>query len=96
MYQVRAVDNNGTLGSWSKPHYFEIDEGVPQLDALAFQQGSRVRAYEPDMWLSGDWFFTGTIVDESNIAAVTMEILRVLPQSFVQEIFFLVGLHRIL
>ncbi len=72
MYRVRARDNNGLYGSWTDPHYFEIDEGVPKFDELVFEQGGRTRTYEPDMWLSGDWTLTGTIMDESNIGVITV------------------------
>ncbi|HPD53734.1 MAG TPA: hypothetical protein PLI08_07300, partial [Bacteroidia bacterium] len=72
MYRVRARDNNALYGSWTDAHYFEVDEGVPKFSTLVFEQGGRTRTYEPDMWLSGDWTLTGTIMDESDIDAVTV------------------------
>ncbi len=82
-YRVRSVDNNGVVSAWSKPIIIQVDNTAPRIGSsetikvVQYKSGNSgtiiaEKNYEPDMWLSGDWYLTGSIEDESGIASYTV------------------------
>lgn len=76
-FRVRARDINTTPvdGTWVGPYVIDVDQNVPKIGSLLpleLTQGATVQLYQADMWVSGDWTLTGSVDDESGIAAITL------------------------
>ncbi len=74
-FRVRARDVYGLDGAWTASNRIDVDKNVPQIGStlpLQVEQGATVRTYLADMWLKGDWVFTGSVEDESGISAVAI------------------------
>lgn len=76
-FRVRARDINDPPvdGSWMGPYVIDIDKNVPKIGSLTpltMTQDSTEQLYQADMWVKGNWVLSGSVEDESGIAAITV------------------------
>lgn len=74
-FRVRAQDIYNVYGAWSASQTIVVDKNVPKIgstEQLGMTQGATNRTYVADMYVKGNWTFTGSIEDESGISEVTV------------------------
>ena len=79
--RFRAVDGKGLAGEWSNPLIINVDKNMPRIgssEPLKLRQydneGHVVaeQDYKDDMWVTGEWWLTGSVEDESGIKEFTV------------------------
>ncbi|MBO4507256.1 MAG: hypothetical protein J5747_01300 [Spirochaetaceae bacterium] len=79
--RFRAVDGKGLAGEWSTPLIINVDKNMPRIgssEPLKLRQYDNNGAviaeqdYKDDMWVTGKWWLTGSVEDESGISEFTV------------------------
>lgn len=82
-FRVRSKDVDGDVSPWSESIHLGIDRTAPRIGSsnplklVQYESGNSgtiiaEKMYEPDMWVTGEWYLTGSIEDEGDISEITV------------------------